>query len=121
MNGIENISEKILADARQKAAEILAEAQKNAEAIRADGQKKADQETASLQSSLQARLASDSEKARMAQDLARRMRLQGEKQALGSEVFDRALDTLLHLPEENTARCCVRLRCAPPATAWAAN
>jgi V/A-type H+-transporting ATPase subunit E len=100
MNGIENISEKILADAREKAAQVLTEAQEEAGEIRAQGEKNAAKEAASLQSALEMRMAQDAEKARMAQDLAQRMRLQMEKQSLVTEVFERALDTLLHMPEE---------------------
>jgi V/A-type H+-transporting ATPase subunit E len=100
MNGIENISEKILADAREKAAQLLTEAQEEAGEIRVQGEKNAAQEAASLQSALKTRMAQDAEKARMAQDLAQRMRLQVEKQSLVTEVFERALDTLLHMPED---------------------
>lgn len=100
MNGIERISEKIMAESRQKADAILAQAEAEARDIAAKGAERAERETAAALAASEARVADIGEKARLAADLAHKKALQNERQALINETFDRALEELAALPEE---------------------
>jgi V/A-type H+-transporting ATPase subunit E len=109
MNGIEKISETILADAKKRADSILAEAEASASSIRKDAKARIERDTASALSASKLRVADIEEKSRLASGLERKKMLQTERQNLIGEAFDKALDALVNLPDERYRALLVKL------------
>ena len=109
MNGIEKISEAILTDAKKRADAVLAEAEASALGIRKDAQTRIARDTAAALSSSKLRAADIEEKSRLASGLERKKMLQGERQNLIGEAFDKALDALVNLPDDRYRALLVKL------------
>ena len=109
MNGIEKISETILADAKQRADAVLAEAEASALALRKDAHARITRDTDAALAASGFRAADIEEKSRLASGLERKKMLQGERQRLISEAFDKALDALVNLPDERYRALLVKL------------
>ena len=76
MNGIENISEKILADAKEKSNAILAEAEASAEGILQEGTQRAQTEAKILLDASSAKVLDIEEKGRLSASLEHKKALQ---------------------------------------------
>ena len=109
MNGLTNISDKILADAKQKADAIIAEADVAAAKILADSKKRAEEEAEAVLKDSDARCADAVEKARLASELEGRRLISNARQQMITQAFDTALERLLALPEAEYRRLLVKL------------
>ena len=109
MNGIEAILAQIRDEAQKQAGELAAEAQKQAAAIRAAGDEKAKAEAAAVAAAGKARADAVLERARQDAIIEGRKQLAAEKQKLLDSAFDRALERLLALPEEEYSALLARL------------
>jgi len=109
MNGIEAILAQIRDEAQKQAGELAAEAQKQAAAIRAAGDEKAKAEAAAVAAAGKARADAVLERARQDAVIEGRKQLAAEKQKLLDSAFDRALERLLALPEEEYSALLARL------------
>ena len=109
MNGLDNISNKIIAEAEQQAAKITAEAKLQAQDIIAKAEQQAAKEIAQGQASIDARVADMAEKARIAATLERRRLVATTHQKLISTVFSTALERLRDLPPEKYQKLLITL------------
>ncbi|HWP50756.1 MAG TPA: V-type ATP synthase subunit E [Clostridia bacterium] len=109
MNGLTNISNKILADANLKADAIIAEAEQNAVKILTDSKKRAEAETGLLFKESAARCADVAEKGRLVTELEGKKLLSNARQQMISLTFKTALDRLLALPEGEYRKLLVKL------------
>lgn len=99
MNGLTNISDKILADAKQKADSIIAEAELSAATILADSKKRAANDAEAVLKLSAARCADAEEKARLASQLEGKKLVSNERQQMISIAFSTALQRLTSLSE----------------------
>ena len=99
MNGIEMISGRILNEARTKADQILKEAAENAAEALAEGREKAEAEAASIAKTGKLRVTDIQDKAKLNAGIEARKIIAGRKQVLIEQAFEKALETLLSLPE----------------------
>ena len=109
MNGLDNISNKIIAEAEQQAAKITAEAKLQAQDIIAKAEQAAAKEIEQGQASIDARVADMAEKARIAATLERRRLVATTHQKLISTVFTTALERLRNLPPEQYQKLLITL------------
>ena len=109
MNGLDNISNKILAEAEDQAKEILAGAERQAAEIADKTEADAARELAEGRRAIEARRADLAEKARLAASLEHRRLLATTRQELIGQVFSTALDRLIHLPAEEYRRLLILL------------
>ena len=100
MNGIENISEQIMQDARANADKILREAEEAAALIAQEAKVRAENEIAAAKTISAVRAADIEEKGKLTASLDRKKQISSEKQKLINEAFHRALETLCGLPAE---------------------
>lgn len=103
MNGIEAILSQIRSDAERQAAELKADAQRQADALLAEGIELARAEAAEAASLGKARAAAILEKARQDAAIEARKRIAAEKQKLLDSAFDRALESLIQMPDDDYA------------------
>lgn len=100
MNGLNNISEKILSDAKLQAEEIIAKANRQAAEIREQSGKKADADIEAARKSAEAKCADVIEKARLAATLEGKRMIANEMKAKTSLCFEKAFQKLLSMPDE---------------------
>ena len=112
MNGIEAILAQIRAEAQEQADKLTAEARQQAEALRLEGERAAEAEAAAVAAAGQARAQAALEKARQDAASESRRQVAAEKQKLIDAAFDRALESLLTLPEAEYAALLARLAVA---------
>ncbi len=112
MNGLDKITQRIADDARAQADAITAEAQAQADAVLAEFQKQADRESLAI---LERGRQDAAEQERRMESLAAlegRKRLLAAKQECLTAAFDKALEQLLSMPEEQyidlLAKMCVK-------------
>ena len=94
MNGLENISNKILADAKLKADAIVAEAEQNAAKILADSKRRAETEAEAILKDSATRCADVEEKARLVSELEGKKLISNARQQMISLAFQTALGRL---------------------------
>ena len=109
MNGLDNISNQILNEAREQANAILAEADRQAAAIEAKAREDAQRELEEGRRAIEARRADLAEKARLAAALEHRRLLANARQEMIGQAFSTALDRLIHLPDEQYRRLLISL------------
>lgn len=109
MNGLQNISNKILADANLKADAIIAEAEQNAAKILADSKKRADAEVEATQKESAARCADVVEKARLVSELEGKKLISNARQQMIAQTFKTAQERLISLPEAEYRKLLVSL------------
>lgn len=109
MNGLTNISNKILADAKQKADAIIAEAEQSAEKILADSKKRAEAEVATMSKESVARCADVEEKARLVSELEGKKLISNARQQMVGDAFNKAQERLLSLPEAEYRKLLIKL------------
>ena len=100
MNGIENIANKIQAEADLKAEAIINEAAAQAKQITDAVAKRIVDDVVNAREVIRMRVEDVAQKAEQAAAMERRKLLAAERQALIGEAFDKALERLLSLPEE---------------------
>ncbi len=100
MNGIENITNKILSDAKNQAQEILTQAQKGAGEITRRYQEEAEKEGNRLLENFRKSAANKETRLSSVAELEGRKQILGAKQELIGRAFNKALEELLSLPEE---------------------
>ena len=112
MNGIEKLTQQITADAQVEIDAILAEAQEKADAITADYAQRA--EKAAAERLAKGTQAADQREERLVAmaDMERRKELLAAKQDMVGKAFDRALEQLCALPDEEYAALLTRLAVA---------
>lgn len=108
-NGIERITEKILADARARADRILADAQAECDGIRAESERRAGQIRERLTEDAQAKGADLVARAKAAAAMKKRNVLQAQEATLIDGVFDGAREWVLALPREKYTELLVGL------------
>ena len=109
MNGLSNISNKILADAQQKADAIIAEAEQSAAKILADSKKRAEAEVEAVLKDSAIRCADVAEKARLVSNLEGKKLISNARQQMIGIAFKTALERLLALPEAEYRRLLIKL------------
>lgn len=100
MNGIEKITARILEDAQHEAAQIAEQAAQKAQEIRAQYDAQAKQEAAAILSRGEKTAAERLERLESAAGLERRKLELAAKQQVLAEAFEKALDDLCQLPEQ---------------------
>ena len=109
MNGLDNISNKILEEAREQANAILADADRQAAEIKAKAAEDAQRELEEGRRAIEARRADLAEKARLSASLEHRRLLANARQEMIGQAFSAALDRLIHLPDEQYRHLLVSL------------
>lgn len=99
MNGLTNISDKILADAKQKADSIIDDAELAAAAILEDSKKRAATDIEAVLKLSAARCVDAEGKARLASQLEGKKLVSNERHKMISLAFSTALQRLTSLPE----------------------
>ncbi len=100
MNGIEKLTQQISADAQVEIDAILAEGQKKADAVTAEYAKRADAYTADARAKAVEAARQREERMVSMAELAARKDLLAVKQKMVDKAFERALELLCALPEE---------------------
>lgn len=100
MNGLEKITDRITADAREKAADIVAQAKTRAEEITAEYQSRADALLADERAKAETLAAQTAQRAEAAGGLEGRKWILSAKQQLLEDTFTLALDKLCALSKE---------------------
>lgn len=100
MNGLKNISDKILSDAKLTAESIIADANKSAADIAADAKARAAADIAAAEKAAAAKCADIEEKAKLASQLDGKKLVANERQKMLSQVFSTVLERLCALPEK---------------------
>lgn len=100
MNGIENISQKIIDEARAKADIILKEADESSERILLEAREKADAEINEIAKAGKTKINDIEDRALLSAGIEAKKIIAGKKQALIAQAFDNALSHLLQLPAE---------------------
>ena len=100
MNGIEKITQRIAADAREDADAILTQAQADADVVTARYQAEADQLTEQILAKGKTQAEERRSRLRSAAEMERRHQLLAVKQEVLDKAFELALDKLRSLPEE---------------------
>ena len=108
-NGIERITEKILADAQARADRTLADAQAECDGIRAESERRAGQIRERLTDDAQAKGADLVARAKAAAAMKKRNVLQAQEATLIDGVFDGAREWVLALPREKYTELLVGL------------
>ena len=101
MDGIENITARILADARAEVQVIEEQAAQKAQAVRAEYAKQAEQEAAAILARGEKAAAERLERLESAAHMERRKLELAAKQQVLAEAFDKALDDLCSLRDED--------------------
>ena len=100
MNGIEKLTQQITADAQVEIDAILAEAREKADAITADYAQRAEKAAAERQAKGTEAAAQREERLVAMADMERRKDLLAAKQDMVGKAFDKALEQLCALPED---------------------
>lgn len=100
MDGIEKITARILDDARREADEIAAQAKQKADEIAGRYAKQAEQEAQAILARGEKAAAERLERLESAAGMERRKMLLAAKQQVLAEAFEKALDDLCALPEQ---------------------
>ena len=100
MNGIEKLTQQITADAQVEIDAILAEAQEKADAITADYAQRAEKAAADVIAKGTAAAQQREERLVAMADMERRKELLAAKQDMVSKAFDKALEQLCSLSDE---------------------
>ncbi|MBE6972322.1 MAG: hypothetical protein E7440_00330 [Ruminococcaceae bacterium] len=100
MDGIEKITARILDDARREADEIAAQAKQKADEIAQRYAKQGDQEAQAILTRGEKAAAERLERLESAAGMERRKMLLAAKQQVLAEAFEKALDDLCALPEQ---------------------
>lgn len=100
MNGLDKITQRIDADAQAEAERILADAQAGADAIAAEWAEKARRESEDILTRGRQNAAERQERLASVAQMEGRKQLLAAKQEMLGKAFDRALEQLLQLPEE---------------------
>ncbi|NLE12167.1 MAG: hypothetical protein GX628_00665 [Clostridiales bacterium] len=103
MNGIDNIVNRILSDARESAVAVIREARTEADKILADCRKRADAESAAALEASKHSSALITERAEASSETRRRDALLRTRGDLLDECFNKAVDGLAALPTEEYA------------------
>lgn len=101
MNGIEKITERIAADAQAEADQVLAQARAQADAIAADFDRKAEKEAQDILARGEKNAAERAERLESVARLEGRKQLLAAKQEMLAQAFDKALENMLAMPEED--------------------
>ena len=112
LNGLEKITDKILADANERAARILADAEAQSEAITAEYQARANAIKEELFEAAEREGMGQVSRAKATVATAKRNLLLATKSELIDDVFDSALDGTKKLADENYTDLLVGLLCA---------
>ena len=109
MNGLENISNKILTDAKLKADAIIADAEQSAAKILADSKKRAEAEAEKVLKESATRWADVEEKARLVSELEGKKLISNARQQMVGSTFKLAQERLLSLPEAEYRKLLIKL------------
>lgn len=101
MDGIEKITQRILEDAKREAEEIAAQAKQKANEVAERYAKQAQQETQAILSRGEKAAAERLERLESAAGMERRKMLLAAKQQVLTEAFEKALNDLCSLPEQD--------------------
>ena len=101
MNGINIISDKIMSEAREKAAQIVSEANEQANLILDETSSRAEVESDRIIESARLRAADIEEKARLASELEAKKMLSNVRQDMIRQTFELTLKRLVSLPQED--------------------
>ena len=112
MNGIEKLTQQITADAQVEIDAILAEAQANADAITADYAQRAEKAAAERLTKGTEAAAQREERLIAMADMERRKDLLAAKQDMVGKAFDRALEQLCNLSDEEYVSMLTKLAVA---------
>ena len=112
MNGIEKLTQQITADAQVEIDAILAEARDKAEAITADYAQRAEQAAAERLAKGTEAAAQREERLVAMADMERRKDLLSAKQDMVSKAFDKALEQLCNLSDEEYIAMLAKLAAA---------
>lgn len=100
MNGLEKITDRIVSDAQEKAAELLSEAKTQAAGITADYEGRVNDILTEARAKAEAQAAQTAQRAEAAGALEGRKWVLSAKQQLLEDTFTMALDQLCALPKE---------------------
>lgn len=116
MDGIEKITQRLNADAQAEAEAILAQARSEAQAVADQAAEQARKETADILSAGEAQAGAYTRRVASMAQLEGRKRLLGAKQECITMAFDKALEKLLALPEEEYIDLLARLAASAAVT-----
>ena len=116
MNGIEKLTQQIAADAQVEIDAILAEAQEKADAITADYAQRAEKAAAERLTKGTEAAAQREERLISMADMERRKDLLAAKQDMVGKAFDKALEQLCNLPDEECVAILTKLAVAASAS-----
>ena len=116
MNGIEKLTQQIAADAQAEIDAILAEAQEKADAITADYAQRAEKAAAERLTKGTEAAAQREERLIAMADMERRKDLLAAKQDMVGKAFDKALEQLCNLPDEECVAILTKLAVAASAS-----
>ena len=116
MNGIEKLTQQIAADAQAEIDAILAEAQEKADAITADYAQRAEKAAAERLAKGTEAAAQREERLISMADMERRKDLLAAKQDMVGKAFDKALEQLCNLPDEECVAILTKLAVAASAS-----
>ena len=116
MNGIEKLTQQIAADAQVEIDAILAEAQEKADAITADYAQRAEKAAAERLAKGTEAAAQREERLIAMADMERRKDLLAAKQDMVGKAFDKALEQLCNLPDEECVAILTKLAVAASAS-----
>lgn len=116
MNGIEKLTQQIAADAQVEVDAILAEAKEKADAITADYAQRAEKAAAERLAKGTEAAAQREERLISMADMERRKDLLAAKQNMVGKAFDKALEQLCNLPDEECVAILTKLAVAASAS-----
>lgn len=116
MNGIEKLTQQIAADAQVEIDAILAEAKEKADAITADYAQRAEKAAAERLTKGTEAAAQREERLISMADMERRKDLLAAKQDMVGKAFDKALEQLCNLPDEECVAILTKLAVAASAS-----
>ena len=116
MNGIEKLTQQIAADAQVEIDAILAEAKEKADAITADYAQRAEKAAAERLAKGTEAAAQREERLIAMADMERRKDLLAAKQEMVGKAFDKALEQLCNLPDEECVAILTKLAVAASAS-----
>jgi len=99
MNGIEKISQKILAEAQERAAGMTAEAEREAKSLLDEARAAAEKECAEIRAAAEQRAQTAAELAQQNAAAEGRRRISAEKNVMINRAFELAQKKLLELPD----------------------
>lgn len=103
MNGAENISSKIIEEAKEKAEQILSDARQRAEDIISESGQKSKLDVNEITEAAKARVNDIKEKSRLNGGIEARKRIAAEKQRLIQQAFDKTRENILSMPGDKYA------------------